>query len=279
MWNSVFDSMGFLSEQDNATLDQIFEKLGLPKLTSLDYEFLAELIATMKPVAVTLDLLQAGDEKSALGYLIPRIYELNHQITMELPKKPLVYCKPLVASLSKQLQRRYGGLIDVDLEDKTVQNCVLATVSHPKFKLQWCQSDTTEDAVRQFVIRYVEQNEEQLLQSTPAPSASLVQEPEEEFGFIAKRQRTSAPDQRGLTQLQLMQYFADNRKDLSSLNSYPVVKKMFKRFNTCQTSSADVERLFSCAGVIQAGRRSRLSPEHLQDLLFLKSAMKNDKAK
>ena len=266
-WNSLHDALEFIHKQEKVTIDQIFEALDLPKLTPSDYLFLQEMVATMKPVATTLDHLQAGKETSALGFLIPRIYELNDRLASELQDNHLVYCKPLLECLKKQLQQRYGALIDVDLSDKKVQECVLATVSHPKFKLYWCPDSEVEEKVKQLAIAYVEKNQ------PINPTNVTEREPDSEFQFLTKRQRPSLPENRGLAQLQLMQYFANNRCDLDSLSSYLVVKKMFQRFNTCQTSSADVERLFSIAGIIQAGRRARLSPDHLQNLLFLKSAL------
>ena len=204
------------------TLEQIFDLLDLPKLSPSDYLFMTELLQTLKPVATTLDHLQAGKEKSALGFLIPRIYELNDRLTTELQNNRLVYCKPLLECLSKQLHKRYGKLMEVNLTDETVKECALPTSSHPKFRLQWCPDIEVEEKVKQLAVAYVEKN--QLL---PVPAESC--EPDSEFQFIAKRQRPSAPANSGLAQLQLMQYFADKRGDIECLQSYVVVKKMFCR--------------------------------------------------
>ena len=265
-WNSLYDTFRFIEQQNSALLDQVFEEFVVEKLISIEWQFLTELLEALKPVASALDHLQSDGERGALGYLIPRIYELNDQLSSELPKKAFVYVNPLIAALKDQLHQQYGNLIRLDLEDKEVQNCVLATVTQPKFKLYWCVDDDAEEAVRQFVMSFANQN-------SNVPPVSLSEpDREEEFGFMAKRQRTAVSERRSHTQLQIMQYLADERKELNSLDSFPLVKKMFLRFNARQTSSADVERLFS-AGAIQAGRRSRLYPCHLQRLLFLKSAM------
>ena len=99
----------------------------------------------------------------------------------------------------------YGALIDVDLSDKKVQECVLATVSHPKFKLYWCPDSEVEEKVKQLAIAYVEKNQ------PINPTNVTEREPDSEFQFLTKRQRPSLPENRGLAQLQLMQYFADRR--------------------------------------------------------------------
>ena len=93
-WNSLYDSLQFINQQNQSSLDQVFDQLELPKLTSLDRAFLSELLETLKPVSFTLDHLQAGDERSALGYLIPRIYELNDKITSQIWNNPIHHLSP-----------------------------------------------------------------------------------------------------------------------------------------------------------------------------------------
>ena len=44
----------------------------------------------------------------------------------------------------------------------------------------------------------------------------------------------------------------------------------FRKFLTPPPTSTDVERLFSAAGLIAADNRSRLSPESLEKLFFLR---------
>lgn len=43
---------------------------------------------------------------------------------------------------------------------------------------------------------------------------------------------------------------ADNIKELKQLDAFPVVKNLYKKFNVIMPSEADIERLFSFAGLI-----------------------------
>ena len=99
---------------------------------------------------------------------------------------------------------------------------------------------------------------------------------EEEFSFLAKRSRkassgSSPVDHTDTAELEIFQYIKDPNATLIGLDAHPSIKKMHKELNTPQTSSADVERLFSIAGMIESGRRSRTASDTLEDLLFLNS--------
>jgi len=71
-------------------------------------------------------------------------------------------------------------------------------------------------------------------------------------------------------ELETLRFLEDTRKDLLSLQQYPLIKLLFVRFNTTLPSSAPVERLFSFAGIIFNPHRRRLTPEILEKLVVLK---------
>ncbi|KAF0755486.1 52 kDa repressor of the inhibitor of the protein kinase-like, partial [Aphis craccivora] len=55
-------------------------------------------------------------------------------------------------------------------------------------------------------------------------------------------------------------------KSLNILNNYPIVKKLFIRFNTSLCSSEPVERMFSMAGFINNPTRNKLSDSTFEKL-------------
>ena len=54
------------------------------------------------------------------------------------------------------------------------------------------------------------------------------------------------------------------------LNAFPLIKKVFTKFNTTLPSSASVERLFSHAGLIFQPKRQLLSDKNFEQQLLLK---------
>jgi hypothetical protein len=70
--------------------------------------------------------------------------------------------------------------------------------------------------------------------------------------------------------LEVLQYLEDKNKELSILNSYQMVKKVFVRYNAVLPSSDAVERLFIFAGLITRPHRRSMSDKTFEHLLLLK---------
>jgi len=69
-------------------------------------------------------------------------------------------------------------------------------------------------------------------------------------------------------------YLPDPSTELSSLEAYPNIRQVYLKLNTGLPASAAVERLFSISGRVFSPLRSRLSSEHFEMMLFLRTAAK-----
>jgi len=52
---------------------------------------------------------------------------------------------------------------------------------------------------------------------------------------------------------------------------FPYLARLAKKYLAIQASSASPERLFSIAGNLITDRRSSLTPDHVKEIMFLKS--------
>lgn len=71
-------------------------------------------------------------------------------------------------------------------------------------------------------------------------------------------------------ELERISFLNDKSRSLTMLNTYPIIKQLFLKYNTSVCSSAPVERLFSFAGLIHAPTRGSLSDKMFEKLVFLK---------
>ena len=67
----------------------------------------------------------------------------------------------------------------------------------------------------------------------------------------------------------LFYYLLSKSKELSILESFPTIKKVFMKYNVVQPSSATSERLFSKGKLIITTKRNKLSDSNFSKLLFL----------
>jgi hypothetical protein len=85
----------------------------------------------------------------------------------------------------------------------------------------------------------------------------------EDFITFENHTESSAPDE-------LTAYLADKSRTLSSLDAFPKVKELFVMSNAALPSSASVERLFSCAGLIFTPNRACVDDNNLEAKVLLK---------
>lgn len=130
-WNSMYDAAKkilFYKEK----LIPVFEELKLNKLKTTEWLFLKEYCEVMELLASALDKLQ-GEKRSYLGYVAPTILSLRLSLLNSTNRR--VYCKPLSLSIIQNLEKRFDYLFN--LSSSKSKAFILASISHPKFKMNW----------------------------------------------------------------------------------------------------------------------------------------------
>jgi len=275
-WNSLFDAVKKIIAHKE-TLKSSFTELKLPQLTKKDWVFLEEYCSVMEPLAIALDKLQA--EKSCfLGYVTPTIISLR---LILIQQTNLIYCRQLALSIIKSLETRFNFVFD--LENIKSKPYIIASISHPRFKLSWVPGRYLTYCKNIFLSECNFMNSLTNSDSNSIENDSAGSD-DEFYGILTQNKYSidcSAADSvqlnvdstNGVT-VQALSYLDSKNKDLDMLNTFSVVKKLFLKYNTTLPSSAPVERLFSSGSQILTPRRNRLQDKTFEMLLCCRCLIK-----
>jgi hypothetical protein len=224
--------------------------------------FLKECIQVLKPVAVSLDILQ-GKEKAFMGLLVP-VINLCVKKLKATKDKNLRYCSPLVDALLMGIQTRFSNQLE-DLD------CIIASAFHPQFKLTWCKDESKLKEVRQKMISLVDGKlSNTIAQATSSSSSDDEENADSFFNELQKtRDHTHANEGDRLVKNYLESPLSTALPAPESFPCDPFLE-IFVEYNTPIPSSAAVERMFSLGKDILKPKRSSLSDVHFEMLVFLK---------
>lgn len=268
-WNSTFDCLtNLLKVRDH--LREICESLNLTKFKEVEIEFLAEYQEVLKPFAESLDNLQ-GSKNTFYGELIPELIRLI-KIMKNYQTRNLKFCFNLVNILIESLKRRFPMYLSDPLSSCD-KSALLATITHPYFKLRWAPKEDRKKLQEIFLNELEVSSTENKISQTETNSYRRVSPEYFLFEDISEDSGTDA-NMNNKVQLQGLQYLQNNDTNLSMLELYPDVKKTFIKYNTAIPSSAPVERLFSYAGMILRPKRRCMSDDIFEKQLILKANQK-----
>jgi hypothetical protein len=245
-----------------AQLPDICDALQLPKFKPCESEFLKEYIMVMKPLAETLDILQ-GEKTCFFGMILPKLVQLQNRLNIII-NQDLQHARPLAKAVKDGLATRYADMLSLG---NGATNAIIASVSHPFYKLKWVPPEKREEISNLFI---------QVVQDSAVSQSNSISLEVDDYGYdfnnLSQDLNLSINNYMdNKVKLEVMSYLTDHSKEVESLNRFPLIKSAFIRFNTTLPSSAPVERLFSTAGLILLPNRNRLSDQLFEKLLIIKS--------
>lgn len=261
-WNSTYNAVRKIIKE-KSKINEVCEKLSLKKFKTSDLLFLEEYIKVLEPIAVALDNLQ-GEKNCFLGMVLPSLYSVKLRLN---DINHLTHCEPLKTKLLEGLEKRFSSFMN--LQNLDAKDFILATVSHPRFKLNWLVS--VSDSDRKICNElFMDEFRKVSLKTNGHEHDSEAESDSSDFFSCLSPQ--SNPQNQVVSEhvADAVLYFEQKKKTLDLLNSYPVVKEIFLRYNTTLPSSASVERMFSSGAQILVPRRCNLSDRMFDNLLFLK---------
>lgn len=264
-WNSLFDALNqLLLFKDK--LNIIFNQLNINcNFKEIELVYLNELIIVLKPIACALDCLQAQNN-CYYGVLLPTLFSLKSRLEI-LNEKNLKHLASLITPIINSLKQRFHLFFELSPE---INEAILATCFHPNFKLRWIPDYNICDKQKKRIQNLCINVTENVINEYNNYESNLHSSKDSEDSFFIFSSQPEINKQQSQNELELVTYFNDQNKLLISLDNYPIIRKLFIKFNTSLCSSAPVERLFSFAGFIHAPSRSNLSDNMFEKLVFLK---------
>lgn len=257
-WNSEFMAISKLAGLPEEKLREICDKLDVPKLHPQESAFLKEYTEVLKPLAVAIDILQ-GERKCYLGFLIPTLLSLKTKLFEKMPH--LLYNAHIVTSISEAIEQRFGSVL-------ASHEAKMATTTLPKFRLSWLSPEKRED-MRRTLLQEAISLEPLHSPATLRDDNNSVKSDESEENFFVFNNAKSSSD--STTHDEVRKYLEDSdNNNLTSLKAFPIVKRLFIKYNTTLPSSAPVERLFSHGGNLLTSSRNRMSDDHMEQVLLLR---------
>jgi KRAB domain-containing zinc finger protein len=268
-WNSTYMAVERLVQltetKGEDVMNTVCVKLDLPKFSRSEFAFLRAYITAMAPLAKALNILQS-EKKMFFGYLVPTLISLRDQLTNKYNSIPSNTCKPLIRALLDGLENRFEKVMN----DEEI---IGAAIIHAKFKNTW----TDDDGIINKGIQYLKAalstmaNANAVTNHTNVPNQNNNIEDDDDENFFINRRRLLPISTDGIVD----QFLNNNSTDVASVAFNPLLKDLFIKLNTPLPASAAVERLFSCAGFTMSKKRSSMSDELFENLVFLKCNMCN----
>jgi hypothetical protein len=256
--------------------------LGLP-FTDVDTDLLGQYCKIMKAVATCLDILQS-EENAYMGILLPYLKFMQEQLNGLKTDTSIKDGQVLVNYLLKNpinSKQGFHGRFKQYFED---EDLLMATALHPHFKLGVAGriSPDKKDDIRERIINEVTKEVGLVV------GAVEVEQPLGQIDLFGNWIRQADRFEVGGDQFALKseveatyagwnRFSAGDRSSIS-VNHFPLQQRsawlhIFSKYNTPLPSSAAVERLFSFGSDILRPKRSSLTADNFETLVFVKGNM------
>lgn len=141
-WNSVPTSVKEIIEKDPKLLDNLMTEFKITNFESAERLFLTEWVQILTPIMSALRNLEKTN--CHFGTLLPTLFTVKNRLNEFLINDDIKFCKPLARAALIGLVKRF---VAMDFGSKEAVPALLATCTHPHFKLRWLGARNTAENV------------------------------------------------------------------------------------------------------------------------------------
>ena len=298
-WNSTFDMIERLLEQTAAlhaaaydpVLKRSADKLKRNLFDHSEQSIAEQLVKILKPLKDATELL-SQDEKPTMPAILPTLIKINR--VLEEQDDDLLVIKDMKKKMIKNLGTRNQG----ELAMKTMR---LASILDPRFKELRFLSPDDKTLIKDLLVAEaikkeaesendtgsVAATEEVAIKKEPgsSPVAKKIKEEPSSFDWLEDvvYVKTEEPKEAialspEYIKVEVDRYLSEPSAALKDNPlmwwkfrepSYPTLAKLARKYLAIPASSTPSERVFSSAGLIVSKRRSRISSDKVDMLIFL----------
>ncbi|XP_055839992.1 uncharacterized protein LOC129907693 [Episyrphus balteatus] len=275
-WVTLYDAIKCLLNNKDR-LDNLCFFLEVVKFSPVEIEYLEEYCRLMEPIAEAFKFLQT-ESQMLYGYFLPTLVTIKVKLH-KLDFGSFKYLSVLGLQMENKLFKRYQKFFEIYPE---YIDCAVAAVSCPVIKLKFAKAlseiatNVSVDQIKFYFIEHAREFQKEEVEDTSNPVNTSQEDTSIVHNFFDFGQTTSKITvKKELDPLlnikrEFNRYLADEDNSLSSLEQYPIVKKVFMKYNTPLPSYASVRRMFEYSGVTSSKRNLKLSSRHFERLVIMK---------
>lgn len=273
-WNSKLYMLQRLLEQKRAIVLYVSDHPSVTPLSANQWTLAEKLVTILAPFEAATRECSRKDE--SIGMVIPRVLMLERKVAK---------LETTVQGMGTTLQEIKTSMATRFANLESSSNTVLATIFDPRFKDAFFRKECTKGKIEEWITAASDDHATGELVDEEMRTGDLDDgdnnESDDEYAAILNERGNAAAAPNPNTVIQEYALYRDTEQraaknsdplDWWKVNAtkYPKLAKLARKYLSAPPTSVPSERLFSEAEAIYDARRSRLNPDKVEMLLFIR---------
>ncbi|XP_035712651.1 uncharacterized protein LOC118437594 [Folsomia candida] len=231
-WTSQFDAISALLSIKEDSLPQICHALNLPNFTPEEISSLTQYTSMLSHVHSTITNFHSsetyfGDVFPEILRLHAKLNEVRHQASNGM----------IADQIISGLQTKFTSLYEFSPKSEPF---IIASMSHPFFKTRWIPAHRVDQCKSVFYKVALEMGDKNLKYSQPRIDFHQISKKAKRFGFEDVDYAPKNP-----VELECLKYYEEKRTDFHILDEYPLIRRIFRKYNTPLKSNPEESGSFN----------------------------------